>query len=163
MISNSLTLVLNPFLRKSSVNSPEKIACFNKYKCKNDPAHDIWAFVLTVVSIEAQSDDEVFKGMNNSCFLQNFDNHCYQTLHKNVEHVANEVFGYNLFTATLITCLNLDISIRCTATDVILMIDQIFMVQVDMMEKLEKKMEHLVLTVDMMKIQNMFKMETPPE
>ena len=72
-----------------SFNSPEKI---NDNKSVNHPSQDLWAFSLTIATVEEKR-FFVFKGIEQNCFLILFDDECYVKLMDNVRNVYKEAFG----------------------------------------------------------------------
>lgn len=72
-------------------NAPEKI---NEEDDYNRFSHDIWAYGLTIASIEAKA-AYLFSGIDKQCFKNNFSSSCGIQLLTKVGEIMNTVFGNN--------------------------------------------------------------------
>ena len=104
-----------------SYNSPEKI---NDNKTKNNTSQDLWAFALTIATIEEKK-IFLFKNVDEKCFLIFFSMECYEKLMDNVVNVFKEAFGKNnVFGNVLLNFLKFDVNERMDLDEGILNIEE---------------------------------------
>lgn len=93
-------------------NCPSKI---NNLIQNNDPSHDIWAFGMTVLSLESFEKGSFFYGIPDHCFSASMDELCYGLVIEKAKKTLDEEFAGTFFKEAILKTLEYQDSKRPTA------------------------------------------------